>query len=150
MANSSISLNCRKGQFLRSADFDYRTNINYPDLKIIYLLEKEELKSYQPHLVKGFYQFFGEMGEMKSEEYLNKIIQRDALTTLKRLPDEILDVGITSPPYNKGENKKGWLVTSVKYSGASDRLPKEFYQKNQVAVLNEEDGMGNSARGNLG
>ncbi|MGB9721742.1 MAG: DNA-methyltransferase [bacterium] len=53
------------------------------------------------------------------------------------MPDEIVDVGVTSPPYNKGENKKGWLVKNVKYSGATDKLPEEEYQKNQIAVLNE-------------
>ncbi len=74
---------------------------------------------------------------MNLKEYINKIIQGDALTILTRLPNEIVDVGVTSPPYNKGENKKGWLVTNVKYSGASDNLPENIYQENQVAVLNE-------------
>ncbi len=74
---------------------------------------------------------------MNSQKYLNKIIQGDALTILKTLPDEFVDVGVTSPPYNKGENKKGWLVKNVKYSGARDKLPENLYQKNQVAVLDE-------------
>ncbi|GAB4541238.1 MAG: site-specific DNA-methyltransferase [Thermodesulfovibrionia bacterium] len=74
---------------------------------------------------------------MNQNEYLNKIIQGDALTVLQSLPDEIVDIGVTSPPYNKGENKKGWLVKNVKYLGATDKLPEEEYQKNQIAVLNE-------------
>lgn len=74
---------------------------------------------------------------MSQKEYLNKIIQGDALAILKTLPDEIVDVGATSPPYNKGENKKGWLVTNVKYSEATDKLPEDLYQKNQIEVLNE-------------
>lgn len=74
---------------------------------------------------------------MNQNEYLNKIIQGDALTILKSLPDEIVDVGVTSPPYNKGENKKGWLVKNVKYSGATDKLPENEYQENQIDVLNE-------------
>jgi site-specific DNA-methyltransferase (adenine-specific) len=74
---------------------------------------------------------------MNQNEFLNKIIQGDTLTILKTLPDEIVDVGVTSPPYNKGENKKGWLVKNVKYSGAKDKLPEEEYQKNQIEVLNE-------------
>uniref|UniRef100_A0A7V6CNB3 Methyltransferase n=1 Tax=candidate division WOR-3 bacterium TaxID=2052148 RepID=A0A7V6CNB3_UNCW3 len=74
---------------------------------------------------------------MKKEEYLNKIIHGDALTVLKSLPDEIIDVGVTSPPYNKGENKKGWLVKNVIYSGVSDKWPENKYQENQIAVLNE-------------
>jgi site-specific DNA-methyltransferase (adenine-specific) len=71
------------------------------------------------------------------KDYQNKIFCGDALTILKSLPAEIIDVGITSPPYNKGENKKGWLVANVKYKGASDKLPEDLYQKNQVEVLNE-------------
>jgi modification methylase len=74
---------------------------------------------------------------MNENEYLNKIIKGNTLTILSILPDEIVDVGVTSPPYNKGENKKGWLVTNVKYSGATDKLPESLYQKNQVEVLNE-------------
>jgi len=71
------------------------------------------------------------------KDYQNKIFCGDALTILKSLPDEIVDVGVTSPPYNKGENKKGWLVANVKYKGASDKLPEDLYQKNQIAVLDE-------------
>lgn len=74
---------------------------------------------------------------MRREEYINKIIQGDALNILRKLPDEIVDVGVTSPPYNKGENKKGWLVTNVKYAGATDNLPEKQYQENQIAVLDE-------------
>ena len=47
----------KKGLFLRSADFDYKTYINSPNLKIIYLLNKSELKKYEPYIVKGFYNF---------------------------------------------------------------------------------------------
>jgi len=71
------------------------------------------------------------------KDYQNKIFCGDALAILKSLPDEIVDVGVTSPPYNKGENKKGWLVANVKYKGASDKLPEDLYQKNQVEVLDE-------------
>lgn len=69
--------------------------------------------------------------------YLNKIICGDTLDVLKSFPDDFVDVGVTSPPYNKVENKKGWLVTSVKYSGVSDNLSENLYQKNQIMVLNE-------------
>lgn len=69
--------------------------------------------------------------------YLNKVVCGDTLDVLKSFPDDFVDVGVTSPPYNKGENKKGWLVTSVKYSGVSDNLSENLYQKNQIMVLNE-------------
>jgi site-specific DNA-methyltransferase (adenine-specific) len=71
------------------------------------------------------------------KDYINKIFCSDALTILKNLPSEIVDVGVTSPPYNKGENKKGWLVANVKYESASDKLPEDEYQENQIEVLNE-------------
>jgi len=74
---------------------------------------------------------------MEAENYLNKIFLGDALSILKTLPDEIVDVGVTSPPYNKGENKKGWLVDRVKYVGATDNLPEAVYQSIQIAVLDE-------------
>jgi len=74
---------------------------------------------------------------MNQDGYLNKVIHGDALTVLKTFPDNIIDMGVTSPPYNKGENKKGWLVTNVKYTGATDKLSEDVYQENQAAVLNE-------------
>jgi len=67
----------------------------------------------------------------------NKIIQGDALSVLKKLPDGFVDMGVTSPPYNKGENKEGWLVKNVKYLGATDKLPEDKYQEYQITVLNE-------------
>lgn len=69
--------------------------------------------------------------------YLNKVICADALTFLRSLPANLADMGVTSPPYNKGENKIGWLVANVKYSGVSDRMPEDLYQKTQIEVLNE-------------
>ncbi len=35
------------------------------------------------------------------KENLNKVIEGDALEVLRTLPDESVDLGITSPPYNK-------------------------------------------------
>lgn len=74
---------------------------------------------------------------MNLTPYLNQVFCEDALTFLKKLPDECIDLGITSPPYNKGENKKGWLVKNVKYDHASDNLPEALYQQMQIAVLDE-------------
>jgi modification methylase len=80
---------------------------------------------------------FRRENRMTPKENLNKIIRGDTLTTLKTLPDEIADIGVTSPPYNKGENKKGWLVKNVKYLETTDKLPEDEYQSNQISVLNE-------------
>ncbi len=70
-------------------------------------------------------------------DYKDHIFIGDALSVLKSLPSDLVDVGVTSPPYNKGENKKGWLVKNVKYKDSSDKLPEEQYQENQIEVLDE-------------
>jgi len=69
--------------------------------------------------------------------FMNRIIMGDALRVLREIPSEIIDMGVTSPPYNKGENKKGWLVKNVKYVSASDKLPEHIYQVKQMEVLDE-------------
>lgn len=68
---------------------------------------------------------------------MDKIIKGDTLDVLKKIKSNSVDVGITSPPYNKQENKKGWLVKNVKYDKASDKHNEADYQENQIAVLNE-------------
>ncbi len=71
------------------------------------------------------------------ENFLDRVICGDALDILRKIPDNSIDMGVTSPPYNKRENKKGWLVNKVVYKGASDNLPEEEYQRIQIDVLNE-------------
>ena len=68
---------------------------------------------------------------------INTIITGDALEVLKSLPDDFFDIGVTSPPYNKGERHKGWLVDKVIYDIASDRKAEAEYQAEQIDVLNE-------------
>ncbi|MDI6603019.1 MAG: hypothetical protein QME57_02785 [Patescibacteria group bacterium] len=46
-----------KGQFLRSANFNYKDFIRCPNLKIIYLLNNTELSKHKPYIDKGFYKF---------------------------------------------------------------------------------------------
>jgi site-specific DNA-methyltransferase (adenine-specific) len=67
----------------------------------------------------------------------NKIIQGDALKILEKIDSDFVDLGVTSPPYNKGEKHKGWLVKNVKYSLANDNMPEKIYQEQQIQVLNE-------------
>lgn len=71
------------------------------------------------------------------KNYRNKILNGDTLTILRGIPDNIIDIGVTSPPYNKQEKNKGGLVTNVVYSDYKDALPEEEYQKNQKEVLDE-------------
>src|SRR3989339_1408295 len=71
------------------------------------------------------------------EKYINKIIQGDALDILKNFNSNFVDVGITSPPYNKQEKHKGWLVKNVKYDSYKDTKSEKDYEQEQVDVLNE-------------
>lgn len=67
----------------------------------------------------------------------SRLIQGDTLAVLKTLPAQCVDVGITSPPYNKQEKNNGGLVSHVVYEGFVDKLPEADYQQQQIAVLNE-------------
>ncbi len=67
----------------------------------------------------------------------NKILSGDAIKNLRLMDDDFIDLGITSPPYNKGEKNKGWLVKNVKYNEAGDNLPESIYQEQQKELLNE-------------
>ncbi|GBC88150.1 Modification methylase BamHI [bacterium HR13] len=71
------------------------------------------------------------------DAYINKVICGNVLEVLRELPDSSIDLGITSPPYNKKEKYGGWLVNKVVYRGYKDVMPEEEYQEWQVQVLNE-------------
>jgi site-specific DNA-methyltransferase (adenine-specific) len=73
----------------------------------------------------------------KLEDFLNKVICGDVLEVLKEIPSNSIDLGITSPPYNKKEKYGGWLVSKVIYKGWIDKMPEEEYQSWQIEVLNE-------------
>ena len=66
-----------------------------------------------------------------------KLIEGDTLNGLAKIDDDVVDVGVTSPPYNKQEKQKGWLVKNVVYDTYKDAVPEPEYQQNQVNVLNE-------------
>jgi len=68
---------------------------------------------------------------------MNNLICGDTLTELKKIEDNIFDIGITSPPYNKGDKNKGKLVDKVIYSNSSDSKGEMDYQIEQINVLNE-------------
>ena len=67
---------------------------------------------------------------------MKKLICGDALGELKKLDSDSIDVGITSPPYNK-KGVRGTIVPNVVYDSSSDDLPEEYYQDMQVKVLDE-------------
>jgi modification methylase len=68
---------------------------------------------------------------------MNKIILGDVLQELKKIAANSIDIGVTSPPYNKGEKQKGWLVKNVEYDSARDKKEETKYQQEQTEVLNE-------------
>ena len=53
---------------------------------------------------------------------MNKIIKGDVLDVLKTLESDSIDLGITSPPYNKGR-KGSKIVPAVVYDKFDDDLP---------------------------
>ncbi|MYE38561.1 MAG: site-specific DNA-methyltransferase [Candidatus Spechtbacteria bacterium SB0662_bin_43] len=72
-----------------------------------------------------------------SRLYNDKILCGDSLAELQKMPDGFIDLGITSPPYNKQEKNNGELVSKVVYSSFRDSVPEAEYQENQVRVLDE-------------
>lgn len=68
---------------------------------------------------------------------LDKILVSDAIDALKSLPDDSIDLTITSPPYNKKKKNTGWLVNNDQYADFDDHLPEIQYQQWQVEVLTE-------------
>lgn len=65
------------------------------------------------------------------------LICGNTLTELSKLESDSVDMGITSPPYNKDEKNKGWLVDSVIYDTYKDCQNEDDYQQNQIEVLNQ-------------
>jgi len=68
---------------------------------------------------------------------INEIILGNTLEVLKTFDSNFIDVGITSPPYNKQEKHNGWLVKNVKYNSYKDIKPEKEYEKEQIKVLDE-------------
>jgi modification methylase len=68
---------------------------------------------------------------------LDKIILGNTPDILKTFENSIVDLSITSPPYNKQEKHKGWLVKNVKYDTYKDVKTEAEYQQEQIDVLNE-------------
>jgi len=81
----------------------------------------------------------------KKEVLLDSIFNESCIDTMKRIPDNFVDVVITSPPYNmnlrirKGEYCSRQIVKeiSTKYEGFSDNLPIDEYNKFHTDVLRE-------------
>lgn len=67
----------------------------------------------------------------------NTIQNIDCLELLKQLPSEIIDLTITSPPYNLGVKHHTGNNVFAAYDEYVDDIPEEQYQQQQIKVLNE-------------
>ena len=76
---------------------------------------------------------------------INKIYNEDCLETMSRIPDNTIDLIITSPPYNKGywsSNRRmgnGFHTKSrrIEYSNFDDNMLPEEYEQWQRKVISE-------------
>ncbi len=83
--------------------------------------------------------------KVKNDELLDSIFNESCIETMKRIPDNFVDVVITSPPYNmnlrirKGEYCSRQIVKeiSTKYEGFADNVPIDEYNKFHTEVLRE-------------
>lgn len=82
------------------------------------------------------------------ENIINKIHNENCLETMAKMPDNFLDLIITSPPYNKAgyegfirkrHEKDSWNARNIDYDEDSDNdfMPDNEYQEEQIRVLNE-------------
>ena len=86
---------------------------------------------------------------IEEKDYLNKIINGDALEVMKTIPDESIDLIVTSPPYNiRNSSGGGFRGTSKSYkwknaaltegySDHTDDMPHEEYVEWQRECLTE-------------
>lgn len=68
---------------------------------------------------------------------LNKFNIGNTLDILQKIKSDSVDMGVTSPPYNKNEKNNGWLVEKVIYENFVDKVPEKKYQENQINILDE-------------
>jgi len=68
---------------------------------------------------------------------LNRIYNMDCLEGLKLIPNESVDLIITSPPYNLGKTHHTGNNRFKSYLEYDDDMPEELYQQWQIEVLQE-------------
>ena len=73
--------------------------------------------------------------DFRPADWLNQIHHGDCLELMRRLPDECVDIVVTSPPYNlrSGGRCRGWPG----YDGYGDDLPHDVYVAWQQECLRE-------------
>jgi len=68
---------------------------------------------------------------------INKIYNENCLETMSKMSDNLIDLTITSPPYNLGEKHHTGSKVFNAYDEYVDDIPEEEYQLQQIKVLNE-------------
>lgn len=68
---------------------------------------------------------------------MNDLICGDVIQELQKIQSNLVDLTITSPPYNKRKHRRGKIIPSIDYDSISDDMPEDEYQKWQVDVLDE-------------
>jgi modification methylase len=68
---------------------------------------------------------------------VNKIYNENCLKTMAKMPDEFVDLTVTSPPYNLGLKHHTGNNIFKAYDEYIDDMPEDEYQAQQIKVLNE-------------
>ena len=74
------------------------------------------------------------------KDYVNQIICGDCLEIMKDIPDQSIDLVVTSPPYNKGiktGRKNGAWERDIDYGEYKDDISECEYQEWQINILKE-------------
>ena len=74
----------------------------------------------------------------------DKIFNMDCLEGMKMIPDNSIDLIVTSPPYNNFRNRRTqagreeyWKRTNIVYDCFSDKMTDEDYAEWQIKCINE-------------
>jgi len=65
---------------------------------------------------------------------INKVLHGDCLDIMPKIPDKSIDLVLTSPPYNLGDNHH---TNKKKHYPYKDNMPEKDYQNFQISVLQE-------------
>lgn len=68
---------------------------------------------------------------------INKIYNENCLDTMAKMPENFIDLTVTSPPYNLGANHHTGNNVFQAYDEYIDNIPEKEYQDEQIKVLNE-------------
>ena len=68
---------------------------------------------------------------------INKIYNENCLETMAKMPDNFIDLTVTSPPYNLGVKHHTGNNIFKAYDEYIDDMPEDEYQQQQIKVLNE-------------